>query len=501
MADTDKLVKVGQLDAVADAVIEVVSDTNGRLDILNGATKTIQLSRHFCYKNTTINTSTKQYTENNARAAFKPLYFPFSCVIESAEKNIAVFSDKEDTWTAVWTDKYSVQADETVYIVVKDTGGITPVPATNIDAITITGSKNDIETWISNNYFTPESTASATVSSLIEQGWVAIDEQTLGMIQRNGEASSRRLSKPIYISKASTIDLWALSLPNSQVAHFFINNELVDIPMFEHKKISVPADTFVDIYIRHSYLNARWNVIPIEETFQFTAGSSVMSRLAVTLDTAVVNGNYLYTASYRDNKIRVFDFETMSELISYDIDSSHIGHANSSSFFNNKWYISDLTIPNLVHVFSIDGQTVTYERDITMETTLASDQLVVNSNINAYGIGVDIAGDYDNSKVIVEQYAYNSSEYTYEYVREVGKYPRNGHIQGSAIYNNHLLTAVSRNDSSYAMRALLDVNLLTGEITEYTEGVPSTEIEAVVSIDSRSVILFGVNGDAYYYRY
>lgn len=31
MADTDKLVKVGQLDAVADAVIEVVSDTNGRL--------------------------------------------------------------------------------------------------------------------------------------------------------------------------------------------------------------------------------------------------------------------------------------------------------------------------------------------------------------------------------------------------------------------------------------------------------------------------------------
>lgn len=32
MADTDKLVKVGQLDAVADAVIEVVSDTNGRLD-------------------------------------------------------------------------------------------------------------------------------------------------------------------------------------------------------------------------------------------------------------------------------------------------------------------------------------------------------------------------------------------------------------------------------------------------------------------------------------
>ncbi len=32
MADTDKLVKVGQLDAVADAVIEVVSDTNERLD-------------------------------------------------------------------------------------------------------------------------------------------------------------------------------------------------------------------------------------------------------------------------------------------------------------------------------------------------------------------------------------------------------------------------------------------------------------------------------------
>lgn len=31
MADTDKLVKVGQLDAVADAVIEVVSDTNERL--------------------------------------------------------------------------------------------------------------------------------------------------------------------------------------------------------------------------------------------------------------------------------------------------------------------------------------------------------------------------------------------------------------------------------------------------------------------------------------
>lgn len=32
MADTDKLVKVGQLDAVADAVIEVISDTNERLD-------------------------------------------------------------------------------------------------------------------------------------------------------------------------------------------------------------------------------------------------------------------------------------------------------------------------------------------------------------------------------------------------------------------------------------------------------------------------------------
>lgn len=31
MADTDKLVKVGQLDTVADAVIEVISDTNERL--------------------------------------------------------------------------------------------------------------------------------------------------------------------------------------------------------------------------------------------------------------------------------------------------------------------------------------------------------------------------------------------------------------------------------------------------------------------------------------
>ena len=31
MADTDKLVKVGQLDAAADAVIEVVSDTNAHL--------------------------------------------------------------------------------------------------------------------------------------------------------------------------------------------------------------------------------------------------------------------------------------------------------------------------------------------------------------------------------------------------------------------------------------------------------------------------------------
>ena len=34
MADTDKLVKVGQLDSVADAVIEVISDTNERLDEL-----------------------------------------------------------------------------------------------------------------------------------------------------------------------------------------------------------------------------------------------------------------------------------------------------------------------------------------------------------------------------------------------------------------------------------------------------------------------------------
>lgn len=36
MADTDKLVKVGQLDTVADAVIEVISDTNERLDQIGG---------------------------------------------------------------------------------------------------------------------------------------------------------------------------------------------------------------------------------------------------------------------------------------------------------------------------------------------------------------------------------------------------------------------------------------------------------------------------------
>ena len=40
MADTDKLVKVGQLDAVADAVIEVVSDTNERLDGLGDGVPT-----------------------------------------------------------------------------------------------------------------------------------------------------------------------------------------------------------------------------------------------------------------------------------------------------------------------------------------------------------------------------------------------------------------------------------------------------------------------------
>ena len=39
MADTDKLVKVGQLDSVADAVIEVISDTNERLgDLSDGYT-------------------------------------------------------------------------------------------------------------------------------------------------------------------------------------------------------------------------------------------------------------------------------------------------------------------------------------------------------------------------------------------------------------------------------------------------------------------------------
>ena len=44
MADTDKLVKVGQLDTVADAVIEVISDTNGRLvDI----TETVNTSNIF----------------------------------------------------------------------------------------------------------------------------------------------------------------------------------------------------------------------------------------------------------------------------------------------------------------------------------------------------------------------------------------------------------------------------------------------------------------------
>ena len=35
MADTDKLVKVGQLDTVADAVIDVISNTNERLGNLS----------------------------------------------------------------------------------------------------------------------------------------------------------------------------------------------------------------------------------------------------------------------------------------------------------------------------------------------------------------------------------------------------------------------------------------------------------------------------------
>lgn len=40
MADTDKLVKVGQLDTVADAVIEVISDTNERLGQLGSGVST-----------------------------------------------------------------------------------------------------------------------------------------------------------------------------------------------------------------------------------------------------------------------------------------------------------------------------------------------------------------------------------------------------------------------------------------------------------------------------
>lgn len=44
MADTDKLVKVGQLDAVADAVIDVISDTNERLNDLNSGFSKLGLS-------------------------------------------------------------------------------------------------------------------------------------------------------------------------------------------------------------------------------------------------------------------------------------------------------------------------------------------------------------------------------------------------------------------------------------------------------------------------
>lgn len=45
MADTDKLVKVGQLDAVADAVIEVVSDTNAYLMTDDEATDLLSIAK------------------------------------------------------------------------------------------------------------------------------------------------------------------------------------------------------------------------------------------------------------------------------------------------------------------------------------------------------------------------------------------------------------------------------------------------------------------------
>lgn len=61
MADTDKLVKVGQLDAVADAVIEVVSDTNGRLGDVENALGIV-------------------LNENNVTTTSRMAYFPFDFI-------------------------------------------------------------------------------------------------------------------------------------------------------------------------------------------------------------------------------------------------------------------------------------------------------------------------------------------------------------------------------------------------------------------------------------
>lgn len=478
---------------------EQISELN---DGINSIELSVQMSRHLFYKGTSINLQTKAYKDDSARTTSVPLVFEMDCVISSTSENMVICSDAEGIWSANWVNNRGINAGETIKVIVKHPTSDSSITSAIIDDIKITGSEESIKSFIRNNYYSLDDIKIKTIGNSIEAGYIYSDAQWRGTIQREATQSVRRLKKPIFIDKSGTLDVWSLTLPSGASAHIYKNNTDNTLNEAQHGSYSVDVGDVVDFYNNYSYLNIRWALIPsVVDTSGFVGGAALVKGLNVDIDTAVEYDNKIYTASYRDYKIRIFNKATLEQIAVINSSEAEMGHANTSSIVGNKWYISDGEIPSLVHVFTVSSETVTYEYDITFSTTLAWNQYVFASDgINVFSIGVDVEGDFDHSNTIIEQYT-KSGENTFQKVRTIGVYPRYGLMQGNALLNENLYSVISKNDSSYAMRSLLVVNTLTGEAHEIANNLVNTEIEAMIPIDENNALLFSVSGQMYYARH
>lgn len=318
---------------------------------------------------------------------------------------------------------------------------------------------------------------------------------------RRGNAYFRITPKPMYSDHKVTVFCPSFQ-SNSTVLQIVYNNEIHEIvcgcyytiPEKTVFEICATSDsrnndnimtTYIALAVEGSYIEKPEN--------GYTPVQYMSNQTVVRADAAFIADNKIFTISRNNEQIYNVFYDGVYAVKDIALDHTP-GHANSSNYVNGKVYVSDWTVNNLIHVYTVDttANTLTYEKDIELPVNEygSTEYFVQNDEKEIFFLGWQ-TGNSDNepNNLIYGLYIADENGYNLSYIRKV---PRITILQGFTVYNKSIY-AIECQRGNYHTIGILKIDIATGEsvlmpVSEETT-LGKEEGEAIIPVTTGAFII------------